>query len=71
MHTELGRHLHAKSVVLEAGALQRVDAAGLQLLTAFLHSALARGIHVEWRSPALALRAAARHLGLETALRLP
>lgn len=71
MHSELGRHLHAKSVVLEAGALQRVDAAGLQLLAAFVRTAQARGVLVEWRSPAPVLCAAARHLGLGTILRLP
>lgn len=71
MHIELGRHLHAKSVVLEAGALQRMDAAGLQLLAAFVRTAQARGVLVEWRSPAPVLCAAARHLGLGTVLRLP
>ncbi len=71
MHAEFGRHLHADSVVLEAGALARVDAAGLQLLAAFVRTARARGVRVEWRSPTPALREATRRLGLGPALRLP
>lgn len=70
MHAELGRHLGAASVALEAGALQRVDAAGLQLLVAFTRAATGRGTKVEWRSPSTALREGARRLGLSGALGL-
>lgn len=70
MHAELGRHLDAKNMALEAGALQRVDAAGLQLLTAFVRAAENRGARLEWRSPTAALRDGARRLGLVDALRL-
>ena len=70
MHAELGRHLGAKNVVLDAGSLTRVDTAGLQLLTAFIRAAEGRGARVEWRAPQAALRESARRLGLEGALRL-
>ena len=70
MHAELGRHLGATSIVLEAGALQRIDAAGLQLLTAFMGAAEGRGARVEWRAPSAALHDAACRLGLATALHL-
>jgi anti-anti-sigma regulatory factor len=70
MHAELGRHLGAKNVVLDAGSLTRVDTAGLQLLTAFMRAAEGRGARVEWRAPQPALRESARRLGLEGALRL-
>lgn len=71
MHAELGQHLGAKRVALDAGALQRVDAAGLQLLTAFVRAAGDRGAQLEWRSPTAVLCDGARRLGLSTALRLP
>jgi ABC-type transporter Mla MlaB component len=70
LYAELGRHLGAKSVMLEAGALQRVDAAGLQLLAAFVRAARARGTQVEWRAPTAVLRDAARRTGLTAALQL-
>jgi len=70
MHTELVQHLDTTSVVLEAGALQRIDAAGLQLLTAFVRAADGRGARVEWRAPSAVLRDGARRLGLAVALHL-
>lgn len=68
MHGELGRHLGAGCVALDAGALQRVDAAGLQLLTAFVRAADSRGTKIEWRSPSAVLRDGARRIGLTAAL---
>ncbi|MDH4133417.1 MAG: STAS domain-containing protein [Gammaproteobacteria bacterium] len=70
MHAELGRHASASPVVLDAGKLDRIDAAGLQLLTAFVLATEHRGARVEWRSPAAALREGARRTGLTTVLRL-
>jgi anti-anti-sigma regulatory factor len=70
MHAELGRHLAAESVVLEAGALQRIDAAGLQLLAAFVRAADARGTRVSWRALPSVLRDGARRLGLTGVLHL-
>lgn len=70
LHAELGRQLGCAQVVLDAGALQRIDAAGLQLLAAFVRTAAGRGAQIEWRSPTAALRDAARRTGLAPALRL-
>ncbi len=70
VHAELGRHLHAGTVVLEGGTVKRVDAAGLQLLTAFVRAAESRGKPVQWRSASAAVRDGARHLGLSAALGL-
>lgn len=70
VQAELGRRLAAASVVLEAGALRRLDAAGLQLLAAFVAAATARGVRVQWQAPSAALREAARVSGLGAALRL-
>ena len=70
MHAELGRHLGATSIALDAGALQRIDAAGLQLLAAFMRTADGHGTKVEWRAPSPVLRDGARRLGLAGTLRL-
>jgi len=70
LHAELGRHLAADSVVLEAGAVQRIDAGALQLLAAFVRAAEARGARVSWREPSSVLRDGARRLGLTGVLRL-
>jgi ABC-type transporter Mla MlaB component len=70
MHAELGRHLVTGTVALEAAMLQRIDAAGLQLLTAFVRAAEGRGATIEWRAPSMALRDAARRAGLTAALHL-
>ena len=70
MHADLVRRLGAKVVVLEAGALTRVDTAGLQLLAAFIRTAENHGTRVEWRAPQSTLHEAARRIGLDGALRL-
>jgi anti-anti-sigma regulatory factor len=70
MHAELGRHLHAGAVVLEAGAVKRIDTAGLQLLAALVRAAESRGKPVQWRSVSAAVRDGARHVGLSAALGL-
>jgi anti-anti-sigma regulatory factor len=70
MHAELGRYLGKPGVTLAASELQRIDAAGLQLLAAFVQAASGRGTRVAWQAPTAVLRDAARRTGLTTALRL-
>jgi anti-anti-sigma regulatory factor len=70
LHADLTGRLAERHVVLDAGSLTRVDTAGLQLLTAFIRTAEARGARIEWRAPQAALRECARRIGLEDALRL-
>jgi anti-anti-sigma factor len=56
---------------LEAEAVQRVDAAALQLLAAFLCAARERGMAITWQAPSAALTRAAQLTGLARVLDLP
>ena len=58
-------------VTLDITALQRVDTAGLQVITAFIRERAGHGRAVEWQGTAPALATAARLLGLTSLLRLP
>ena len=58
-------------VTLDITALQRIDTAGLQVLTAFIRERVGHGRTVEWRGTAPALTSAAQLLGLTALLRLP
>ena len=58
-------------VTLDITALQRIDTAGLQVLTAFIRERAGHGRTVEWRGTAPALTSAAQLLGLTSLLRLP
>ncbi|MBF0257064.1 MAG: STAS domain-containing protein [Gammaproteobacteria bacterium] len=56
---------------LDGGALQQIDGAGLQLLTAFVQELGRRGISCQWQRVSTALREGAETLGLVEALQLP
>ena len=58
-------------VILDITALQRIDTAGLQVLTAFIRERAGHDRTVEWRGAAPALTSAAHLLGLTSLLRLP
>ena len=58
-------------ITLDITALQRIDTAGLQVLTAFIRERAGHGRTVEWRGSAPALTSAAQLLGLTALLRLP
>jgi ABC-type transporter Mla MlaB component len=58
-------------VTLDATALQRIDTAGLQLITAFVRDRTGQGRTVEWQGTAPVLTTAAQLLGLASVLRLP
>lgn len=60
----------AEAVTLDVRGLQRIDAAGLQLLAAFVRDRRAAERAVEWRGRAPALDAAATLLGLHGMLQL-
>jgi anti-anti-sigma regulatory factor len=70
MHDLLHPHLGQALITIEAGAVQRVDAAGLQLLTAFVQAVETRNGCIRWQAPSAALRDGARLLGLAGALGL-
>jgi anti-anti-sigma regulatory factor len=56
---------------LHAAKLERLDAAGLQLLVAFCHAARKLGLNPQWRSTSSALRSSADSLDLAKVLGLP
>jgi ABC-type transporter Mla MlaB component len=71
LKAKLSRALAQKApVVLDASAVKQVDAAGLQLLAAFVRERQAKDRTVEWRDPSPPLVDAARRLGLAAMLRL-
>lgn len=57
-------------ITLDITALQRIDTAGLQVLTAFIRERAGHGRTVEWRGTAPALTSAAQLLGLTSLLGL-
>lgn len=55
---------------VEADAVERIDAAGLQLMFAFVTAAQERGQPVEWKAPSEVVLKTATMLGLAEALGL-
>ena len=60
-----------QAVTLDVTALQRIDTAGLQVITAFVRERAGHGRLVEWQGTAPVLATAAQLLGLTSLLRLP
>jgi ABC-type transporter Mla MlaB component len=58
-------------VEVDAAQLERLDAAGLQLVTAFVQAARERHLRMQWSSVSAALQASAEFVGLVRALELP
>ena len=58
-------------VALDVSAVQRIDTAGLQVLTAFVLDRMVLDRDVEWVGYAPALTAAATLLGVNSILKLP
>jgi ABC-type transporter Mla MlaB component len=58
-------------VVLDAGGVERIDTATIQLLCAFVRERVGRGQAVVWQGASAALLEAARLLGVQTLLVLP
>ena len=54
-----------QTVTLDAGAVQRIDTAALQLLAAFARDRRLGGRSIAWRGAAQAIEPAARLLGME------
>ncbi len=57
-----------EACAIDASAVERADAAAVQLLHAFAREACARGLALVWRDPSPALCEAFRLLGLERTL---
>jgi ABC-type transporter Mla MlaB component len=60
-----------RPITLDITSLQRIDTAGLQVLTAFVRERAGHGRAVEWQGTAPALTTAAHLLGLTSLLGLP
>jgi ABC-type transporter Mla MlaB component len=60
-----------QTVTLDVTALQRIDTAGLQVITAFIRERTGLGRQVEWQGTAPVLATAAQLLGLGSLLKLP
>lgn len=60
-----------QSVVIDAGSVERVDTATLQLLCAFVRERMGHDREITWRSPSVALLDASRLLGVTELLCLP
>jgi phospholipid transport system transporter-binding protein len=58
-------------VTLDIAALQRIDTAALQVITAFVRERGANGRQVEWQGSAPVIATAAQLLGLTSLLKLP
>jgi len=58
-------------VTFDITALQRIDTAGLQVITAFVRERATHGRTVEWKGTAPVLATAAQLLGLTSLLKLP
>jgi ABC-type transporter Mla MlaB component len=54
----------AGEVIIEGGAVERIDTAGLQLLAAFARREAAAGRCLAWQSASAELRGASARLGL-------
>lgn len=62
--------ISAQPLALDAGGVEYVDAAGLQLLLAFQRADPAGGVSAAWRNPSPVLHEAAALLGLTEAMHL-
>ena len=59
------------AVTIDAGGLERIDTAGVQLLVAFTRDRAAKGFGTEWRGVNTTLRDAVNILGLASRMGLP
>lgn len=59
------------AVTIDAGALERIDTAGVQLLLAFTRDRAAKGFGIDWHGVNATLHDAANVLGLAGQLGLP
>jgi len=71
MQQQLREALEGSSIVLDGGAVDRVDTAALQLLVVFQHEARKRNSQVTWAAVSEPLQDAASQLSLAQTLALP
>ncbi len=61
----------ATPLALDAGRVERIDTAALQLLATFCHRARADGLRLRWHAASAAFRDAAALLGVDDTLGTP
>lgn len=61
----------ADAVIVDAGAVRRIDTAALQLLVAFVRREQAEGRQVQWPAPSAEFLESSHRIGLGVALGLP
>jgi phospholipid transport system transporter-binding protein len=71
LHRQLSDALDGAAIVLDGGAVDRVDTAALQLLVVFQCEAQKRGSQVSWAAVSAPLHDAASQLSLAQTLALP
>jgi anti-anti-sigma regulatory factor len=72
LRTDLSAHLAAnKPIIIDASRLERIDAAGVQLLAAFAIDCLEQGIAFAWKQRPAVLEEAIRLLGLAALMESP
>ncbi|MBI3562448.1 MAG: STAS domain-containing protein [Gammaproteobacteria bacterium] len=70
-YTQLADALNShEPLALNAGQLNRIDGAGLQLLTALFREAHAHAVEVKWEATSAPLITAAKILGVSAVLKL-
>ena len=70
LHDELKSLFKHEKVILDGSNVDRIDAASLQLLFAFIQEAKINEVDVAWRSPSEAMTRSVNLLGMEEALQL-
>ena len=58
------------AVTLNAGAIERIDTAALQMFACFMQEIIKRNRDVSWKAPSEALRRSADFLGMTQVLKL-
>ena len=70
LHEEMKKLFSNEKLILDGEQVERIDAASLQLIFAFIQEAKVSNVDVVWRSPSEALSHSAKLLGMEDALQL-
>ncbi|HKT28544.1 STAS domain-containing protein [Dyella sp.] len=71
LHTQLRGALESSQIILDGGAVDRIDTAALQLLVVFQREAKQRERQLQWAGASAPLYDAASQLGLVEAMALP
>jgi anti-anti-sigma regulatory factor len=69
LHAQLGQVLtRSMALVLDAGRVEQVDAAAMQVLASFCRQSRAQSLTMRWRAVSLPVQQASQLLGLDSLL---